>query len=353
MSTNNKVFQVLVAKADLPILSAGNEVEDLAVGQIGIFDAETNLSLDKTATNKKDFYIAVCLEAEGGKATKVMFSAGQNIQKQYIRNVELRDYQAPLPFVATISDFTNVQNDSEYTVKLEFRNMQIYQRQGNNQFVKSFTVQTDDNEDVNPIIDFTKKIVNEMNLDESGMFTVTVKTALGVPITNLDTWGQSNPGVAPVIEITANELAIYKYYGINPKYYYPRQTVIVPSIIGFTSEAKITVVNPGVAEQGSAYEIKQKEYQAGGWNGKPGPYRTSTTLGFPYEGLEFQAVDGTKYIQIHLVYDFFSTAGWGEYLSNLMTIIAIPNTYTTLSASLVEALNGILGVTLTDPIAEP
>ena len=59
MSTNNKVFQVLVAKADSAILAAGNTVDDLAVGQIGIFDAETNLSIDKTATNKKNFYLEV------------------------------------------------------------------------------------------------------------------------------------------------------------------------------------------------------------------------------------------------------------------------------------------------------
>lgn len=351
MSTNNKVFQVLVAKADSAILRAGLTVEDLAVGQIGIFDAETNLSIDKTATNKKNFYLAVAIDSDGDTVVdKFMFSAGQNIQKDFIRNVELKDYVAPVNFVCEVYDFTNVKNGAEYAVKLEFRNMQIYQRQGTNQFTKTFAVSTTEDASVSPIYDFSKKLLDEMNADESGMFTAGAYTAAGVPIADLAVWCAANPTLAPHIRITGNELAIYKYYGINPRYYYPRLTVIIPSILGFTSEAKVGVITPAVAEQGNAYEIKQKEYQAGGWNRQPGPYRTSSTLGFPYEGIEFNAVDNLKYIQIHLVYDYFSTAGWGEYLSNLMTIIAIPNTYSVLTASLVEALNAILGISLTDPL---
>ena len=53
--------------------------------------------------------------------------------------------------------------------------------------------------------------------------------------------------------------------------------------------------------------------QGVGFNGKPGPYRTSTSLGFPYAELAaFHAVAGTSYIQIHIVNDFYSTAGWGR-----------------------------------------
>lgn len=351
MSTNNKVFQVLVAKANSAILAAGNTVDDLAVGQIGIFDAETNLSIDKTATTKKNFYMAVGIDSDGDTVVdKFMFSAGQHIQKDFIRNVELKDYVSPVKFVCDIQDYTNVKNGTEYAIKLEFRNMNIYQRQGTNQFTKTFSVVTTENTSIAPMYDFARQILAEMNADESGMFTAVAVAANGTPIADLATWCAANPTLAPHIRITGNEMAIYKYYGINPKYYFPRETVIIPSLLGFTSEAKIVIVTSAVAEQGNAYEIKQKEYQAGGWNRQPGPYRTSSTLGYPYEGIEFNAVDGTHYIQIHLVYDFFSTAGWGEYLNNLMTIIAIPNTYSTLTASLIEALNGILGTALVDPL---
>lgn len=437
MSTNNKVFQVLVAKVDSALLAAGNTVDDLAVGQIGIFDAETNLSLDATATTKKNFYIAVGVDSNGDSAVdKFMFSAGQHIQKDYIRNVELKNYVAPVNQVIDISNFSDVKNAAEYTVKLEFRNQQIYQRQGTNQYTKSFSVVTTGDTSVNPVFDMITKMLAEFNADESGIFTaeavvgkttiavttsptasanltVTVGTeAVTVAVLSTDNATQTatkisaalvtagfaatsststvtltkvpvgtvtvfaagttgavatvtngltaailpaafstlESGVYPNIRVTSSALAISKYFGINPKYYYLRQTVIVPSLLDFPLEAKALTVVDAVAEQGGAYEIKQKEYQAGGWNAQPGPYRTSSTLGYPYEGIEFNAVDGVKYIQIHLVYDFFSTAGWGEYLSNLMTIIAIPNTYTTLAASIVTVLNGIVGTSLSDPI---
>ena len=352
MSTNNKVFQVLVTKGNAAIASVGDAIEDLAVGQIGIFDAETNLAIDGSVP-VKDFYLAVGVNNNGGNTVeKVLFSAGQNIQKDYVRNVNLQPYVAPVDFVFDLANFTKALNDVEYGVKMEFRNMQIYMRQGTNQFTKTFTVTTSANEDVDPIIDLAKKLIAEFNLDESEMFTASAVTALGVAIPDLDAWGVANPGAAPHIRITANEVAIYKYLGINPRYYYPRQTVIIPSLVtGFTSEATLTTVTEGVAEQGNSYDIKQKEYKAGGFNGQPGPYRTSSTLGFPYQGIEYNAVDGKTYLQINLVYDFFSTAGWGEYLNNLQTIIAVPMTDKVTSASLVSALNDLLNTTLVDPLA--
>lgn len=437
MSTNNKVFQILVAKANSVVIAAGNTVDDLAVGQIGIFDADTNLSIDGTSKSK-NFYLAVGVDSDGDTVVdKYMFSAGQSIQKDFIRNVELKNYVAGANQVLDVTGYSNVKNASEYVLRLEFRNGQIYQRQGYNQFTKSFSVVTTEDVSINPVKDMITKMLEEMNTDESGIFTaeavvgkstllvgtaptsstnVTVtigsttttiavlstdnaaaaatkiKTALvtagyaatvatatvtvtGLPVGTVMSFGAGTSGAAatvtnslvdailpanfddlatgvyPNIRVTSSILAITKYFGINPKYYHLRQTVILPSLINFPEETSVVTVTTPVAEEGAAYEIKQKEYQAGGWNGQPGPYRTSSTLGFPYEGIEYNAVDGIKYIQIHLVYDFYSTAGWGEYLSNLQTTIAIPNTYSTLTASIVAILNSLLDTTLVDPLA--
>jgi len=344
MSTNNKVFQVLVTKSNQAPKAKNFGIADLAAGQIGVFDAETGLTVDATSTGvSKKVFLAV----GNTDVDQVQFSAGQAIEKDYLRNVTLKDYVAPQSFVFTLGGYTAF-NDTDYALKIEFRNLQIYMRQGTNQFTKTFAVRTSVNEAIEPNLDLATKLLAELNLDESGMFTaVALDPSDDSVITDLAAFGVSDPGVAPKIKITANDLAILTYYGINPRYYYPRQTVLIPSLVdGFTSEATLTVTNTGTAEQGNAYEIKQKEYKAGGWNGKPGPYRTSSHLGFPYEGITLNAVDGGHYLQIELVHDTFSTAGWGEYINNLMTIVAIPTGETTTINGLKAILNAVLGTTL-------
>lgn len=343
MSTNNKVFQVLVTKSNQAVLAKDKDVSQLAAGQIGVFNAETGLSVDATATGVKAVFLAV----GNADIEKIQFSAGQNIEKNYLRNATLKDYVAPQNFVFNLSGYKAL-NDTDYALKLEFRNMQIYMRQGTNQFAETYLVTTSANEDVEPNLDLATKMLAELNNDPRGMFTaVCLNPSDNSVIADLAAFGVANPGVAPKIQVTANSLAILTYYGINPKYYYPRQTVIVPSLTaGFTNEAVLTVTNVGVAEQGNAYEIKQKEYKAGGWNGKPGPYRTSSHLGYPYEGITFNAVDGAHYLQIELVHDTFSTSGWGEYINNLMTTVAIPTGETTTINALKTVLNAVLGTSL-------
>ena len=355
MSTNNKVFQILPTKGDKAILAATKVVSELAEGQLGIFDADTNISVDATslATAKpKNFYIGV-----GGPNGKVLFSTGQHIQVENVRNVNLENYVAPTSYQFSIGDFL-AENDTEYGLKLEFRNMEIYKRQGTNQFTKPFVVRTSSNTDIEPIQDLAWKLFTDINTNSGEMYTAKLLN----PSTSADisakatfaAWVALNPATAPDINITANDLAIMEYMGINPRYYFPRQTVIIPSLIGFTDEATITVIAEAVTEQGNAYEIKQKMYKAGGWNQKPGPYRTSSHLGYPYQELASAydgITEGAHYMQIHLVNDFFSTAGWGEYLSNCQTTIAIPTADDTTSASVVAALNLLLGAALVDPNA--
>lgn len=356
MSTNNKVFQILPTKGDKAMLAATQAISDLTEGQIGIFDADTNISVDATSlatTKPKNFYIG--LGIAGGK---VMFSTGQHIQVENVRNVTLQNYVAPVSQSFDIGDFT-AENDTQYTLKLEFRNMEIYMRQGTNQFVKPFSVKTSSNADIEPIQDLAWKLFTDINLNGEGLYTATLRNpsthALLGDKAAFDVWVAANPGVAPDIRIVVDDLAIMEYLGINPRYYYPRQTVIIPSLVeGFTEEATITEVSAATAEQGNAYEIKQKMYKAGGWNQKPGPYRTSSHLGYPYQELASAydgITEGAHYMQIHLVNDFFSTAGWGEYLSNCQTTIAIPTADDTTSADVVAALNLLLGAALVDPNA--
>ena len=58
MSTNNKVFQVLVTKGNAAPLAKNLTLDSLQPGQIGVFNASTNLSIDATSPAVKNFYIA-------------------------------------------------------------------------------------------------------------------------------------------------------------------------------------------------------------------------------------------------------------------------------------------------------
>ena len=346
MSTNNKVMQVLVTKGNQAPVAKDKAISDLAAGQIGVFNADTGLSIDATATGVTKIFLAV----GNTDPEKVQFSAGQSIQKSFFRHANLKDYVAATPYVFELSGYKAL-NGVDYAIKLEFRNMKVYNRQGTNQFTRTYSVTTSSDENTEPILDLATKLIAEFALDTdiSGMFTVAAYSPLDNSlITDLAAFGVAHPGVAPKIRITANTFAIENYLGLNPLYIYPRQGVVLASLVdGFTSEATIATIGTPVAEQGAAYDIKQKEYKAGGWSpGKGGNYRTSSHLGYPYNKFYYNAVDGVNYMQLELIYDFYSTAGWSEYLSNLQTIVAIPTGETTTSNGLKAILNAVLGTSL-------
>ena len=428
MSTNNKVFQVLVTKGDKALAVAGTKVDVLEDGQLGIFDAKTNLAV-VTPVNK--FYLAVGVDTDGdGVVDDIVTSAGQEIQSGNVRDISYKNYSAPSPMSFDIVDMTRFKCETEYAIKLEFRNSEIYARQGYVQYAKTYSVKTDCCDELDGSITNARAVslfLEEFALDPEGLFkaeaitgganitvvtapsvagNLTVKigeTSITVAVTDSETVATtltkianainndaidataevvdgkvviSNAGfgdeitvtvastLAEVevsgkntvtdledvaenvqigIRITSIPLAIQKYCDINLRYHNYRQVVIIPSLIeGFNCTGKIVNIIDAVPEEGTGYDIKQKEYHAGGWNGKPGVYRASSAIGLALPGFDYLASDSTNYDQVHLVYDQFSTAGWGEYLNNLMTVVAIPTGGSTTLSALQSALEAML-----------
>lgn len=360
MSTNNKVFQVLVTKGNQAVLGAGQNLESLGIGQIGVFDYKTNLSIS-TGSLSKEFYFAVGVDSTGtGVLDNINFSAGQMIQKENIRDYTFKPHTASRPMVFEITNY-KAECDTDYAVKFEFRNAQIYMRQGTNQFTKTFAVKTSccngcETCPSGSCVELTQLLLNAMNLDESKMFSaVAIDGAAGEVITDLTAWAAlpANASKCPAIRVTVNGLAVNKFCNVNTRYYNPRQTIVVPSLIdGFSCTGKVSITQQAVAEEGNGYDVKNKEYKAGGWNGRPGPYRASTATGLALDGFNYFADETKTYDQIHLVYDQFSTAGWGEYLNNLMTIIAIPESDTITRDSFVGALDNLLSARGFEPLAD-
>ena len=129
---------------------------------------------------------------------------------------------------------------------------------------------------------------------------------------------------------------------VNLGYFHSRETNAVVSLVnGFSCNGTVTVTQELKYEEGNGYDLKQLEYIAGGWNGKPGPYRLSPSTGTEVRGFDYQVNDSTKYHQVVIGYDQESVGGWLEYLNNLETIIGIPVGQTTTLTGLVAILDKI------------
>ena len=142
MSRNNDVFHLLVTKGNQAVLAKDKKVTELLPGQIGVFDYNTNLSFDATVANApKNFYLAVGLDAGNGTLGDIMKSAGSHVQGKNIAFFSFRPYTPGRPMKVLLKDYV-ANCDTEYGVKLELRNQEIYRTQGYNQFTKTYTMKT-------------------------------------------------------------------------------------------------------------------------------------------------------------------------------------------------------------------
>ena len=319
---NNPVFQVLVV-SNTSALAAGGKLEELAVGQLGLFNADTNLAVDPNGAFPDKFYFAVGIPNAAGTLGDIRKSTGE-----YIRKSKINTAYSQLPVAAAsqvhtiaLAGFVPAAN-KDYVFRLTFMSANTMYMQGFNHPVKSFVVSTGT---VAPnLATFQDLIVAEVNKDVEGL-VVASKNSTNV-----------------IFTIGAEDKTA-TLGGLNPKYAFLRQFKTTLSIGGDFEIGQYTVTTTGpVYEQGSGYDIAQMEYIAGGWNGDPGIYRTGEINGLIGFNTPIFAVAGTKYWTLRLNYEFESHSGGNlEYSNQLETLIAIPNTagYAALIAVLVDAIN--------------
>mgnify|MGYP000259413324 CR=1 FL=1 len=370
MSRNNDVFQILVTKGNQAVLPAGANVGTLAIGQIGVFDASTHESLDGSKATK-EFYLAVGMDKDGDTVMDdINTSAGQLIQTNNMRFFSFRPHTAPRPMIVELSDL-KAGCETDYALKLEFRNSVIYRRQGYNQFSHAYTVRTAPCDDCAECAtgncgDLVKRLLEAINADEKGLITATAYAtvaltaathgvaadlAIGdvVSAADLDAVIAYNEGVADKadavcvgVRMTTVPMAIEKFCSINTKYHGLRQTVVIPSLVeGFGVNGTLTITQEAAFEEGNGYDVRQKEYHAGNWNGSPGPYKVNVATGLATDGFEYNADASVKYDQFALTYDQSSVAGWAEHLNNLATEIAIPAADTVTRNGLATVLDAL------------
>lgn len=369
MSRNNDVFQVLVTKDNQALAAAGTSVADLSPGQIGVFDFNSNLAVDGT-TQVKNFYLAVGLDTDGdGVTDDIAKSAGSHIQNRNIRYYSFKPHSAGQPLQVALTGYT-ADCETEYGIKLELRNQEIYRTQGYNQFTKTYSIVTSCCDGCDPTCpsgdanEITKQLKENINNDPAGLVVAeatarqaltaathgtSVDYAAGDVMTDADVDAlmafnaeQADPStyVYTDLLITTVTQKIHAFCDVNLMYFYPRETFAnITKIAGFKCNGTVETVQELAFEEGSGYDVKQQEYFAKGWT--ESPYRVSTLNGVA-DYKTYNAVATEKYDIFALTYDQFSVGAWLEYLNNEATIIAVPEADTVTR----DALAGVLDLLL-------
>ena len=336
MSANNPVFQVLIPLDDQDVLAAGSTVTSLAPGQIGVFSAITGLSQDATTiVNERAIFLAVGVDNTGtGLVDDIATSAGQLIPRNDIDDYSFRCYNPEQPNIVDIIDFTTVECETTYSFKVEFRgNSQAYQMYGFNQFTKIFSVTTPccgagcdcPSGDCNKLAEL---FVNAVNADTDQIIFAqyldytTGPTPTPVPANDVDTWIAAHPGECLGVRLTDIPSKVYAYCQIPLRYYKMTQFLMIVSLIdNLSCEATSNIFQIPSFGEGQGKDIGWLEYEAGGYNGKPGPYRVGEMAGTAIGNFQRFSTNAGKYNQLNLHYSPQIVGGWDEYKNKMNTIV--------------------------------
>jgi len=345
MSANNPVFQVLVGQdGDGAVLAAGLPVTDLLtnpLGTFGVFDYETGLSVSAgTVVGKRNIFIATNIDTDAdGTADDIIVSAATHIQRSGMTAYSLSCYEAEAPHIVDIYNFSNVNCETTYSFKVEFRgNSQAYQMFGFNQFSKTFSVTTgccgpDCDCPTGDCNELAQLLVTAVNVDTDGIikaeFVDYTDPLLPVVVASDDVaqWIIDNPGACLGVRLTSIPSKVYTYCQIPARYYKMIQFKMITSLLeplncGATS---VTFQEPAFGN-GQGKDIGWLEYEAGGYNGQPGPYRVGELAGIPLGSFRRLSTNSGQYNQVNLMYRNESVGGWEEYKNYINTIIAVPCT---------------------------
>ena len=380
MSRNNDVFHLLVTKGNQAVLAKDKKVTELLPGQIGIFNYDTNLSFDATvATAPRNFYLAVGIDAGNGTTGDIMKSAGSHVQGKNIAFYSFRPYTPGRPMKVLLKDYV-ADCETEYGIKLELRNQEIYRTQGYNQFTKTYTMKTSCCDGCEPTCpsgdanEITKQLLVNVLNDPSGLITaravarqaltavthkVSADIAKGGVVSNANleaimayNAAQTNPAnfVYTDLEIETVPQTIQDFSAVSLNYMYPRQTVAILTKVGdFKCSGTVATTQTAVFEEGAGIDVKQLEYQAKGWT--ESPYRVSTVNGVADNRIYITDAS-SKYDVFALTYDQFSLGGWLEYFHNQASIIAIPTADTVTRNGLAAILDKVAVAQSFEPLAD-
>jgi hypothetical protein len=296
-----------------------------------------------------EIFFAQAYQKDNGN-TDYRFSAGQLIQRKGVVGFTEVECSEGSPMVVTVGNF-KAECDTEYGIRVEFRNAKINRIQGYNQFSKAYMVTTpccDDCAEGCGSLDanvLTQLFIANINADESGL--VLAQAVARQPLT-IATHGVSQnyatgdvmlpADVAQLIvfnstatpedqvfadfQLVSQPLSIGSFCQVNLHYYKLLETVLIVSLIeGFGCSGATTINEYPVYAEGTGINIQQKEYHASGWAGS-GPYKLSGVTGTAYGNIVYLADKNKNYTQLILEHNQTSESGWQEYMNPMSTIFA-------------------------------
>lgn len=370
MIRNNSVCEVLATSGNQGLATINTSLLSLNPGQVGLFDAKTNQAVDpRGGALTPHMYFAMGVDSTGdGNTDDILKSAGSFFQLKNLRYTSYKPYVPSAPMIFTLTNYTANCN-TDYGLKIEFRNQEIYRTQGYNQFTKSYVVKTGYCKDCNTgcpsgdANEITRDLIIEINNDKDKLISAvgTARTALtaathgitadlapGADLADGDleailafnaAQADSSTYVYTDLKVTTSPTAVNDFASVALKYYNPRQTVVIPAKIGeLTHQGKLTTIQEASYEEGAGYDVKQLEYYAKGF--KESAYRTSSIYGVADEK-KFNAVTGVNYNIFVIAYEQSSNGGWEKYLNSQETIIAVPTTATATDIALKTLFNAL------------
>jgi hypothetical protein len=285
----------------------GNPVE-LAFGLAANINADPDLLVAATIFgNKITAVISTAPTADGNTVVTVGTTT---------YTVAVLDADTTAQAAQKIVDAINTQTGSPYRASLTGSTISIYEKAPGQASTATFAV------------------------TGSGVAATGIVASTKTAVTDEAAFKAAYPGASVILRLTsAIEVRKAVNGGINLGYHKAGINFEAHLVDGFVCNGTLTTITEFQFREGSGYDLQQLEYVAGGWNGKPGPYRQSTTTGMARDGIEYFTSVSAKYNVLSLTYDQFSVGGWLEYLNNLETIIAIPCADTTTLTGLVAVLD--------------
>ena len=124
--------------------------------------------------------------------------------------------------------------------------------------------------------------------------------------------------------IESKELKKAHFSQINMHYYKDRFTSLEISLIeGFCCGAEVVTDQEAAPSVGEGYDVMYREYRAGGWNGRPGPYRTYAVTGLAKDEIVYHADQNKNYNLFSITYEIERIAGWLDHRSWVTVEIAL------------------------------
>lgn len=359
---NNDVFKVLIpTTVDSVLANNAKTINDLAIGQLGIFEAHTSKSISAADAGKDDFRLIVAEDLDNDNVVdRLERQAGQFIQIKNLKSISIQGYRNPKPQIEILNpQITSAGTidgiyDEEYGIRIAFLNPKITRLGGKNEFAKYFSYTGGLITKCNNAftvhakrIAIMQELVSLINADPDGLVKAELVTVDGffgaevytaLTITDICAYLALETNSDKLrIRLTTVPLAIKTFLGINAGYYKDRETTIqVFYKESFLTTSTVTTLQEVQFEQGSGYDVYEREYQAEGW--ETSSYRTHSVTGLPRDMKTYSSVS-TKYNLISLEYTFDSEAAWGSYNHNLATEIAVPITLEDAWAALIGLFN--------------